>query len=154
MQVALVVKNLPASAGDLRDMDSIPGSEDLLEKGTATQLQYCCLENPMDRGTWWATVHRVTQSWTPLKQLGTRTLQMQSLATEKSKRLGLVHPPLCFCTSSTFIAKMDDHFRNEGYSDAGMSIQVNCYQWQRPPQSIPQRSSASDSKDKWHWGEK
>jgi len=81
------------------------GREDLLEKGTATQLQYCCLENPMDRGTWWATVHRVTQSWTPLKQLGTRTLQMQSLATEKSKRLGLVHPPLCFRTSFNFHSK-------------------------------------------------
>ena len=36
-------------------------------------LQYSCLENPMDRGAWWATVHRLMKSWTQLKQLSTRT---------------------------------------------------------------------------------
>ena len=40
------------------------GQEDTLEMGMATPLQYSCLENPMDRGAWWATVHRVTKSWT------------------------------------------------------------------------------------------
>ena len=39
--------------------------------GYGTLLQYSCLQNPMDRGAWWATVHRVTQSWTQLKQLNT-----------------------------------------------------------------------------------
>ena len=43
------------------------GLEDPLEHGNV--LQYSCLENPMDRGAWWATVHRVTKSWTQLKHL-------------------------------------------------------------------------------------
>ena len=64
-QVALVVKIMPASAGDVRDMGSIPGSGG----GHGNPLQYCCLENPMDRGPWWATVHRVAQSQTRLKRL-------------------------------------------------------------------------------------
>ena len=47
------------------------GWEDRLEEGMTTPLQYSFLENPLDRGAWWATVHRVTQSLTRLKQLGT-----------------------------------------------------------------------------------
>ena len=43
------------------------GWEDLLEKGMAYPLQYSCLENPMDRGTWWATVHVAGKSQTRLK---------------------------------------------------------------------------------------
>ena len=57
---ALVVKNPPANAGDVRDVGSIPGREDLLENGNP--LQDSCLENPMVRGAWRATVHRVAQS--------------------------------------------------------------------------------------------
>ena len=67
-QVALVVKNLPASAGDLRDVSPIPGSG-----GHGNPLQYACLENPMDRGAWRTTVHRVPKSWTQVKQLSTHT---------------------------------------------------------------------------------
>ena len=63
-QVALVVKNPPANAGDLRDAGLIPGQEDPLEEGMANPLQYSCLENPMDRGAWWATIHGVTKSRT------------------------------------------------------------------------------------------
>ena len=48
--VALVVKNLPANAGDLRDTGSIPGSGRSPEEGQGNPLQYSCLENPMDRG--------------------------------------------------------------------------------------------------------
>ena len=57
---ALVVKNPPANAGDVRDVGSIPGREDLLENGNP--LQDSCLENPMVRGAWRAIVHRVAQS--------------------------------------------------------------------------------------------
>ena len=53
--------------------------EDALEKGMATPLQYSCLENPMDRGAWWATVRRVTKSWTQLKRLN------KTLITETTK---------------------------------------------------------------------
>ena len=63
-QVALVVKNPHASAGDMRDAGLIPGQEDLLEEGMANPLQYSCLENLMDRGAWRATVHGVTKSRT------------------------------------------------------------------------------------------
>ena len=55
---------------ELQEMRDRPlGREDPLEEGMATQLQYSCLENPMDRGAWWATVHRVTKSWAGLKWL-------------------------------------------------------------------------------------
>ena len=68
-QVALVVKNLPANAGDVRDVGSIAGSERPPGGGNGNPLQRSCLENPKDRGTWWATVHGVAKSWTRLRQL-------------------------------------------------------------------------------------
>ena len=55
--MVLVVKNLPANAGDIRDMGSIPGSGRSPGGGHGNPLQYFCLENPMDRGAWWVTVH-------------------------------------------------------------------------------------------------
>ena len=68
-KVALVVKNLPANAGDIRDMGLIPGSGRSPGGGHGSPLQFSCLENPMDRGAWWTTLHRVTQSRTRLKRL-------------------------------------------------------------------------------------
>ena len=62
--VALVVKNLPANAGDVRDTDSIPGLGRSPRGSHGNPLQYSCLENPMNRGAWKATVHRVAKSWT------------------------------------------------------------------------------------------
>ena len=62
--VALVVKNLPASVGDVRDPGSVPGSGRSPGGGHGNSLQYSCLENPMDRGAWWATVHGVAKNWT------------------------------------------------------------------------------------------
>ena len=61
-----VVKNLPANAGDLRDMGSIPGLGRSPEEGNGNPLQHSSLENPMDRGAWWATVHGVTEIQTRL----------------------------------------------------------------------------------------
>ena len=58
-QVALVVKNPPANAGDIRDMGLIPGLGRCLGEGNGNPLQYSCLENPMDRGDWWDTAHGV-----------------------------------------------------------------------------------------------
>ena len=66
----LVVKNLLANSGDIRDAGSIPGLGRSPGGGHGNPLQYSCLENPRDRGSWWATVHRVAKSWTQLKQLG------------------------------------------------------------------------------------
>ena len=67
--MALVVKNIPANAGDVRDLGSIPGWGRSPGEGHGNRLQYSCLENPMDRGAWQATVHRVAQSQTQLKRL-------------------------------------------------------------------------------------
>ena len=61
-QVTLVVKNLPANSGDIRDSGSIPESGRSSGGGNGNRLQYSCLENPMDRGAWRATVHGVTRS--------------------------------------------------------------------------------------------
>ena len=63
-QVALVVKNPPTNVGDIRDMGSIPGMGRSPGVGNGNPFQYCCLKNPMDRGTWQATGHGVTKSWT------------------------------------------------------------------------------------------
>ena len=60
-QMALVVKNPPASAGHVRDVGSIPWSERSPEGGHGSPLQYSCLENPVDRGVWQATVYRITK---------------------------------------------------------------------------------------------
>ena len=60
-QVVLVVNNQPVNAGDLRDSASIPGSGRSPGGGHGNPLQYSCLENPMDRGVWWATVHRIAE---------------------------------------------------------------------------------------------
>jgi len=56
-----VLKNPSASAGDIRDRGSIPGSGRSLREGNGNLLQYSCLGNPMDRGAWQATVHGTTE---------------------------------------------------------------------------------------------
>ena len=63
-QVVLVVKNLPSSAGDIRDVGSIPGLGRSPEEGLGSPLQYSWLENPMDGGAWQAIVHRASKGWT------------------------------------------------------------------------------------------
>ena len=60
--MALVVKNLPANAGEVGDLGSIPGSGKFPAGGHGNPFQYSCLENPMDRGAWGATVHGVSES--------------------------------------------------------------------------------------------
>ena len=60
-QVVLVVKNPPANAGNKRDVGLIPGSGRSPGEGNGNPLQYSCLENPMDRGAWWAIVHGATK---------------------------------------------------------------------------------------------
>ena len=57
--MVLEVKNLPANAGDIRDVGSIPGSGRSPGVGHGNPVQYACLENPVDRGVWQAIVHSV-----------------------------------------------------------------------------------------------
>ena len=63
------IENPPVDAGDARDVGSIPGSGRCPEGSHGNLFQYSCLQNLMDRGAWQATVHRVTKSWTWMKQL-------------------------------------------------------------------------------------
>ena len=60
--MTVVIKNLPANAGDIRDVGSIPGLGRSSEEGNGNSLQYSCLENPIERGAWQATVHGVAES--------------------------------------------------------------------------------------------
>ena len=66
-----MVRNLPANAGDGGDLGLIPGSGISPGGDHGNPFQYSCLENPIDRGAWWSTVHRVAKSQTRLKQLST-----------------------------------------------------------------------------------
>ena len=68
-QVALVVQNPPINAGDVRGVGSVPRSGGSPGGGCGRPLQRSCLENPMDRGAWWATVHGVSKSQTCLRDL-------------------------------------------------------------------------------------
>ena len=71
-----MVKNPLASTGDTV---SILGSVRYPGGGNDNPLQWSCLGNPMDREAWWATVHRVTKSWTQLKRLSMHTLVLELL---------------------------------------------------------------------------
>ena len=68
-----MVKNPPAKAGDTRDVGSIPGLGRFPGGGHGNPLQYSCLENPMNREAWKATVYGVTKSQTRLKILSMPT---------------------------------------------------------------------------------
>ena len=94
--MAPVVKNPPANAGDTRNVVRSLGQEDPLEKGNGSPFQYPCLENPMCRGTWWATVPKstvpngVTKSWTRLS------------------RYARIYSPMCAC-AHTHTHMIDAH---------------------------------------------
>ena len=83
-QVALVVKNFPAIAGDIRGWGSIPGSGRFPRGGHSNPLQYSCLENPIDRRAWWARVHGVTKSLTQLKWLSMHMWDLSSLTRDQT----------------------------------------------------------------------
>ena len=69
-----MVKNLPANAGDEKDVGLIPESGRAPGGGNGNPFQYSCLENPMDRVAWWARVHGVAKSWTRLKRLSMHSI--------------------------------------------------------------------------------
>ena len=77
--MAPVVKNLPANGEDARDEGSIPGSGRSPGGGQGNPLHYYCLEKPMDRGVWWATVQRVEKRQTQLKLLSMQTTHNTNL---------------------------------------------------------------------------
>ena len=79
-----MVENLPANAGDARDVGSIPRSGRSPGGGNDNALQYSCLENPMDRGAWQAIVHGVAKSRTRLSDWSRYTQALR-----KKKNLAL-----------------------------------------------------------------
>ena len=96
-QVALVVKNPSANAGDVRDVGLIPGSGRSPEEENG---KYSCLENPMDRGAQWATVLGVTKSQIQLKRLSTHalpSLTFEVLFVSVHHMIVLQHGLLCVC---------------------------------------------------------
>ena len=84
-QEALVVKNPVCQSRRQKRCGLIPGWGRFPEGGSSNPLQYSCLENPMDRGAWWATVHGVPKSWTQLKRLGKHTLSSWTPITPHEK---------------------------------------------------------------------
>ena len=68
-----------APAYNVGDLGSIPGSGRCPGEENGSPLQYSCLENPTDRGAWWATVHGVAKSWTQLKRLSMHIAHTQSV---------------------------------------------------------------------------
>ena len=81
-QVALVVKNLPANAGDIRGTGAIPGLGRSPGEGNCNPLQYPCLVNPMDKGAWQAIVHGIVKSRTRLKRLSTHSTHKETFVTQ------------------------------------------------------------------------
>ena len=75
-QVAIMVKNLPANAEDIRDVGLVLGSGRSLGGGHSNPLQNSCLENLMDREAWQAVAYRVAKSWTRLKWLSMQTCSL------------------------------------------------------------------------------
>ena len=73
-QMVLVVKYLPVTAGDSRDVGSIPVLGRCPGEGNDYPLQYSCLESPMDRGAWQSTVHAVAKGWTQVNTQSTEAM--------------------------------------------------------------------------------
>ena len=86
-----MVKNLPANAKDLRDVGLIHGLGRAPEVGHGNPLQYSCLENPMDRGAWWAMVHSVAQSQTLLKRLSTHACTHTHISTYVNIHIHIIY---------------------------------------------------------------
>ena len=89
-----MVKNPPANGGDISDVGSVSGSGRPPGGGHGNTLQYFCLENPTDRGAWWATIYWVTKSHTRLKR---RSTHSQAAAAAAAAQHGRV-PSICLKT--------------------------------------------------------
>ena len=95
--MALEVKNLPAKAGDRRDVGPFPGSGRSPQGGNGNLFHYSCLETAMNRGAWWAIAHRVTKSQTQLKGLHTECARESLLNSSY-----VIYMVVALCQSPTF----------------------------------------------------
>ena len=102
------------SACNVGDLGSIPGLGRSPGEGNGNPLQYSCLENPMDRGAWWAIVHGVAKSWTRLSDF-TFTLTIQSFV---GKEMSLLfntlwfHKPLFILNSGLFLIAVSGSYNS------------------------------------------
>ena len=111
----LVVKNSSANAGDIRETGSVPGSGRSAGGGHGNSLQYSCLENPVDRRAWWATVHRVAKS-----QIGLKWLRIHN---DKEREDGTLELRLLICPS---VSQADEGLNKvELSTSVGNKISIN-----------------------------
>ena len=82
-----MVKNLPANEGDAGDLGLIPGLGRSPGERNGNPLQYSCLENPMDRGAWRATIHRVAKRQDMIERVNNNQCQGQTLHQQKNYNL-------------------------------------------------------------------
>ena len=129
-----MVKHPPVNAGDIRDVGLISGSGRSPGGGNGNPLQYFGLENPVDRGAWWATVHRASKSWTLLKRLNMRACMLQTRNETNAKNSG--RNPLGRGTGETCLLAMSINRAKES------SLRVK-RQMQGPEQE------SSDTFQKW-----
>ena len=108
-QVVLMVKNLPANEGDVRDLGSVPELGRSPGEGHGNPLQYSCLENPTGRRAWQAVVHWVLESWTWLKQLSTHAKFSQVFMSALTFQRLLTQTLLFFCLISCNCPLLWDH---------------------------------------------
>ena len=137
-----MVKNPPSDAGDIRDSGSIAGLGRPHAGGYGNPPQYSCLENPMDRGVWWATDHRVVQSWTRMKRLSMHMcthargqnvrLALQSLPNSKPKLKICHHGFWALVHPENWTSVVDDESRDaRGTQDEGARICTSCHNRER-----------------------
>ena len=100
-----MVKNIPANVGDVRDTGLIPGLGRSPGGGHGNPLQFSCLENPMDRRAWQATVHRVAKSWMGLNRHACTTVTDESVSLSRFWVLGRQTEPL-LSSKSLFSCKL------------------------------------------------
>ena len=135
-----MVKNPPVNAGDTREVGSIPRLGRSAGEGSGNPLQYSCLENPMDRRAWWATVHGITKSWTQLSEcVHTHThihtsISVDCYATNLTDAAMKIHFPvpvfycffLCVFAGLTFIFKWNSTCVNLDFP-GGSDSKVSAY---------------------------
>ena len=117
--MALAVKNPPANSGDITDVGLIRGWGRSPKEGNDNPLQYSCLEKPMDRGTWWATVHGGQKELDTTERLSTcagymTEVDLYPTASEfmpvpslKFEQFGIFHFPFSFICIKDFQYKFD-----------------------------------------------
>ena len=142
-QVALVAKNSPPKAGDIKDTGLIPGLRRSPGGEHGNPLQYSSLENPMDRGTWWPMVHSVTKSWTWLKRLSMHTHTHETSAREG--QASDCEPKIILCGVGI---ETKTQFRQKMQPSLSMKRHISRL-WSNPPKRVEERHDEMKSQEKF-----